>query len=127
MNAQVELPLEPVDATIVQRQPDFKSAIKLCIQVSGKDQKGIAIDLGIDAAQWSRILGGQAHFPENKLELLMDLCGNDIPLEWLAYRRRKGLHMLETEAQRQLRDKDVELTELRTKLAHFMEFAGAAK
>jgi hypothetical protein len=33
----------------------------------------------------------------------MTLCGNEIPLIWQALKRGKGVHMLEGEAERQLR------------------------
>ena len=117
---------KPVSADVLRAQPDMLAAINLCINVSGRDRKRLHSDLDIDSGHWSRILSGTGHFPPNKLETLMDLCGNEIPLEWLAWRRRKGLHLLETEAQRQLRDKDQEIADLRQKLEHFREFVKVA-
>lgn len=112
--SQVALPLaEPVDFSVIQRLPDFWSAIELCIRAAGKDPKAAYVELGIDKGQWSRIANGQAHFPHNKLLGLMDEMGNDIPLQWLAYRRGKGLHLLESEQQRLLRAKDEEIADLR--------------
>lgn len=52
---------------------------------------------------WTRILNGNgAHFPTDKLEQFMDLVGNEIPLQWLAHRRGKGLVLLLSEAERLL-------------------------
>ena len=82
---------QPISDEIVRMQPDFLSAIKLAIQVSGLEHKQIYGDLGIDKATWSKILDGQLNFPTNKYELLMDLIGNEIPLVWLAHKRGYGL------------------------------------
>jgi len=79
------------------------SAVDLCITAAG---------LSIDKAQWSRIRAGQAHFPHDKLIALMDAMGNDIPLAWLAFQRGKGLHLLESEQQRLMREKDDQLADL---------------
>lgn len=129
MTHQAELPVPhaPVSPEAVRNQPSMTAAIKLAVAVSGKDPKGVYIDLGIDPGHWSRMLSGQAHFPPDKLVALMDILGNEIPLEWLAWQRRKGLHMLETEAERRLRAKDAELDEMRAKLDHFAEFLRLAK
>jgi hypothetical protein len=87
---------------VVRAQPSFKAALRLAANVSGLEEKEIYIPLKIDASHWTRIMNGQAHFPDDKLEAFMDLVGNEIPLQWLAHRRGKGLHMLLTEAERLL-------------------------
>ena len=110
---QVSVPIETI-----MRRKCFLGAINLCVEVSGLDDKEIHITLEIDAAQWSRIRKGDAHFPPNKLERLMDLCGNEIPLEWLAHRRGKELRELETETQRQLRQEREARQEAERKLAY---------
>lgn len=71
---------QPVPPEVVYRQPDMLAAIRLAVQVSGLDEKQVFLPLGINKAQWSRILSGQAHFPENKIERFMDIVGNEIPL-----------------------------------------------
>lgn len=43
----------------------------------------IAARLEINRGHWSKILKGNAHFPLQKLPILMSLCGNTIPLQWL--------------------------------------------
>lgn len=94
---------QPVSAEVVQAQKDFLAALNLQINVSGLDDKEIYIPLDIDAAHWSRIRKGEAHFPLNKLNDLCDLCQNEITLEWFSWRRGKGLVVLESESQRLLR------------------------
>lgn len=99
----------PVDhgidmAAAISRLPDHLSAIEMCIRVSGRDPKHFYIDIEIDKGHWSRIMAGSLSFSTDKLDRLMDIAGNDIPLQWLAYRRGKGLHLLESEQQRLMRE-----------------------
>lgn len=120
MNAplsQMPLPLRAViPPDMVQQQQSLLDAILLCIQASGKEAKSLYLDLSIDKGHWSRIMAGKAHFPIDELEDLMQLCGNDIPLQWLAWRRGMGLHLLESEQQRLMREKDEQIRELQQQL-----------
>ena len=88
---QLELPMKPtmqdLDADMVSRQPSLTAAILLCQQVAGLDDRELAKALALDPAQWSRVKTGQAHFPQERLNRLMDVCGNEAPLIWLASRR----------------------------------------
>ena len=79
----VEIALETI-----MRQKSLLSAVSLCISASGLQDKEVYLSLEIDAGHWSRIMKGDAHFPLNKLGELMNLCGNEAPLIWLA--RSKG-------------------------------------
>lgn len=83
-------------------QSTFTAAIRLAANVSGLEEKQIYSELDIDAGHWTRILNGQAHFPPDKLDQFCDIVGNEIPLMWWAHRRGKGLHLLLSEAERQL-------------------------
>lgn len=109
VDAQEELPLRrrlvtsPVSPQVVQAQPSFRAALRLAANASGLEEKEIYLPLKIDAGHWTRIMNGDANFPDDKIEAFMDLVENEIPLEWLAFRRGKGLHMLEGEAERLLR------------------------
>jgi hypothetical protein len=109
VDAQGELPLRrnaptsPVSPEVVRAQPSFRAAIRLAANASGLEEKEIYVSLKIDAGHWTRMMNGDANFPDDKLEQFMDIVENDIPLEWLAFRRGKGLVMLEGEAERQLR------------------------
>jgi len=68
------------------------------------------MSLGIDAGHWTRISKGEAHFPQEKLNALMDFCGNEVPLIWLADRRGYELKPLMTSLEK-------ENAELRAKIA----------
>ena len=109
----------PLDT--VMRRRDFLGAINLCIDVSGLDDKEIYLELGIDAAQWSRIRKGDAHFPPNKLQSLMTVCRNEVPLIWLARSYGYALVQIETETQRQLREAHDMLEQERLKNSVLME------
>lgn len=96
---------EEVSLQSIARKRTLLDAVNYCIEVSGLDDKNIAISLGIDAGHFSNIRKGKAacNFPITKLDDLMNLCGNEIPLLWQAMKRGKGLVMLEGEAERLLR------------------------
>lgn len=103
----------PVSPEVVQAQPSFRAALRLAANACGLEEKEIYVPLKIDAGHWTRIMNGDANFPDDKIEQFMDLVENEIPLEWLAWRRGKGLHMLESEAERLLRLKDDENQKLK--------------
>lgn len=96
---------DEVSIQSIARKKTLLDAINYCIEVSGLDDKAIALSLDIDPGHFSNIRRGKpgANFPLTKLDDLMTLCGNHIPLIWLAMKRGMGLVMLEGEAERQLR------------------------
>lgn len=57
-------------------------AIRLCMQLSSLTHAYIAERLTIDPGHLSRVLSGQAHFPDTKSVQLMELCGNLAPVQW---------------------------------------------
>lgn len=89
---------------LVVRKQTFLAAIVLCVQLSGLDDKEIYLTLGMDAGHWSRIMKGDAHFPVDKIDSLMTLCGNEAPLQWLAHKRGYQLHLLKTAAERRIEE-----------------------
>lgn len=109
-------PMVDVDLPLVQAQPSFLSAVKLCISMAGFDYTNqVYLDLGIDASHWTRIINGKAHFPLDKINDLMDLCGNEVPMLWLNHSRGYDLHSLrklESETERALRIANERITEL---------------
>jgi hypothetical protein len=121
---QAELPLArradvpPVSEDTVMRRKDFLGAINLCIDLSGLDDKEIYLELGIDPGQWSRIRKGDAHFPPNKLQSLMTVCANQVPLIWLARQYGYELVQIESETQRLLRAEREARLEAEKKLAY---------
>ena len=116
-----------VPAGLIERCPCMTKAIALCVQLSGLDDKEVYLALEIDAGHWSRIMKGDAHFPPNKLNDLMDLCGNKAPLMWLALSRGKGLVLLKTEAEKRAEKAERDLADERTKTAMLMELLSGRK
>lgn len=103
-------PMVPVDPDLIARQPSLTRALVLCQTLSGHEDKRFVGSHGVcqSAAQFSRIMvNGQHHFPQDKLNLFMDLAGNEAPLMWLAYSRGYDLttmRLRESETQRELRE-----------------------
>lgn len=89
---------------LVARKKTFLSAIVLCVQLSGLDDKEVYLTLSIDAGHWSRIMKGDAHFPVDKIDELMSICGNEAPLQWMAMKRGYSLVMLKSAAERRIEE-----------------------
>lgn len=89
-------PKEDISDDLLLKCPSFKESLKLCKTFSGLDDKQLCMELGIDPGQWSRIWSGNAHFPDEKITAFMDLCGNIIPLRWLALHYGYELKPLKT-------------------------------
>lgn len=102
-----------ISVDVIARQRNFLSALTLCVQSSGLEDKEIYMQLGIDAGHWSRIMKGDAHFPVNRLNDLCEICGNEAPLIWWAHSRGYGLVMLKTEAERRIEDLETQLAKER--------------
>lgn len=124
MMIQGDLPLARAPETAevsmetIMRRKDFLGAINLCVELSGLDDKEIYLELKIDPGQWSRMRHGDAHFPPNKLQSLMAVCGNRVPLIWLARSYGYELVQIESETQRQLRIEREARIEAERKLAY---------
>lgn len=102
---QIAIPVE-VAPTEVARKRDFGGAIDLCLELGGKEPKEVQVDLKYDKGQFSRWQSGQEGIAVSKLFALMDYCGNDAPLLWLAHSRRwdiNSMRKVETEYERQNR------------------------
>lgn len=101
--------IQAVDPALIVKQPTMTKALQLCQTLSGKDDAQFYGPDGIvkDQAQWSRIMGASPHnFPHDKLNLFMDLAGNEVPLMWLLHSRGydlNSLRHLETETEKRLR------------------------
>lgn len=116
---QMEMLIAPVPRRteipdeIVAAQPNLTAAINLCISASGLEAKEIYIPLKIDKGHWTRICQGNAHFPVDKLESLMLLCGNDVPMRWLVRRRGFDLKAREDHKDKKLRELEQQNAALR--------------
>jgi hypothetical protein len=104
-----------VSDAVVGMQTDFQAALKLCKEISGLSDKQICAELDIDQAQWSRIWTGTGHFPPIKIKKFMDVCGNIIPLRWLAMDCGFELKPMKSTLELQLEAKDREIEAERKK------------
>lgn len=106
----------PVDVADVRVQPTGAAAIALCAARSGMQDKAVALDLGIDAAVWSRVKSGANSLSLEQLITLMQVCGNTAPLLWLLVRMGydpSSLKKLESDVERENRELREELTAMR--------------
>ena len=103
---------EDVSDEAVGRCKDLRAAIRMCIETSGFQIKEIAFDLGINKDHLSRMINTSddpRHFPPERINDLMNVCGNEIPLRWQALSRGYGLYRLKT-------DLELEVDKLRAAL-----------
>jgi len=114
--------LAAIPDEVVAAQPNFTAAINLGISASGLEDKEIYLPLQIDPGHWTRIRQGRAHFPVDRLEQLMMLSGNDIPLRWLALRRGYDLMPREDAKDRQLRELRCKVAEQEQELATLVKY-----
>ncbi|OPY13670.1 MAG: hypothetical protein A4E66_00672 [Syntrophus sp. PtaB.Bin001] len=92
---------QDVSDEIIAKLPNFKAALKLCKDISGLNDQQVCMALNMDPAQWSRIWTDKAHFPSEKIPCLMDICGNEVPLKWLAMKRGYELKPTQTVLERE--------------------------
>lgn len=104
----------PVAETQLRAAKTFKDSLRLCMKLSRvkRTQADLALQAGINACQFSKILHGDFHLPEDSIPLIEKLCGNCAMTQWLALQHGANLEF-ETVEQRQAR----EITELRAQLA----------
>jgi len=107
--------------------PSLSKACFRCIDESGLQDKSICYELEIDPGVLSRARTGQANFPPDKIDALMDLCGNEIPLRWQALKRHYGLVKLKGKLEAELEIERQKNAELELKLRHIEEFMRATK
>jgi hypothetical protein len=102
--------MQAIDPALIYKQPTFTKALHLCQTLSGKDDAQFYGATGVvkDQAQWSRIMGqaGSANFPQDKLNLFMDVAENEAPMLWLLHSRNYDITTLrhvETQTEMRLR------------------------
>jgi len=117
---------DEIPDSVIVASKDFKSAVRLCIEVSGLERKQVAAALDLQDPHLSRMLADsngsdERHFPLNKIEALMDICGNTIPVRWLALKRGYGLHRLKTALEVENEQLKAELQEREKEMATMMK------
>lgn len=117
---QIALPMiftpVEIDLADVQRQESWAAVLAFCAAKSGRQDKAIAADLGIQDAVWSRCKTGLNALSGDQLVRLMESCGNKAPLYWLLLRMGddpRSMRPLESETERQLREAREEIAQLR--------------
>lgn len=111
-------PMQDVPLDSIMARKTLLGAINLCIDLSGLDDKEVYLPLGVDAGHFSNLRKGKGHFPPDKINDLMDLCRNEVPLIWLAHSRGYGLVVLKTEAERRAEAAEKRALEAEKKLAY---------
>ena len=92
MSNQISMPvlIRPEE---VLREKTLGGAIELCAKAGGFAlDKTLQMELAVDKAQFSRWQSGQEGVVWPKLRRLMDVCGNDVPVLWMASQCNYDLH-----------------------------------
>jgi plasmid maintenance system antidote protein VapI len=115
--AQIALPVE-IRPEEVMRKKTLGASIELCAEAAGYDlDKAFQARLNVDKAQFSRWLNGTEGIVWPRLANLMDVCGNDAPVLWMAYERGYDLYAMrkrESELERQNRELRDQINALKT-------------
>lgn len=121
---EIALQPRPYTAEEVRACPTLTDALRLSCHVSRLTPDEIRDEMGIDSGQWSRIFNRSkpAHFPHDRLDEFMDTAGNDIVLDWMAWRRGKATVLLEDEKDRRIAALEAELEKERTARDAIAEF-----
>lgn len=116
----------PLSLPRLYQQPNMTAAIVECCANAGLEEKEAASLLGIDPAQWSRIVRGTAHFPTNRYREFMRKIGNEGVLLYLAHQCGYGLVPLRTDHEEQIAERDARIAELEKKLENVADFMAGA-
>lgn len=96
-----------IEPTEVARKKTLGSAPELCAELAGFSlDKELQQRLHVDKAQFSRWISGTEGILWPKFCALMDVCGNDAPLLWMAHQRGYDLESMrqrESETEKALR------------------------
>ena len=64
-----------------------RQAVLFAIQRAGRTQTVVGEELGLQQSHWSGIVNGKKNMSWNLKQKFCDLVGNDILLQWYAWRR----------------------------------------
>lgn len=109
--------------SLIYTQPDRLAAFRLAQIPSRKADKEFYGPLDIDKGTWSRIQDGDANFPMNKYFQYLDICENNIPLQYDAYKRGFLLVPIRSEVERELEEAKAEIARLRREREIERDFA----
>lgn len=104
---QIALPVH-VRSDEIARKKSLGDSIALCAELAGFTlDKELSQEMAVDKGQFARWLNGTEGIVWPKFQKLMDACGNDAPLLWMAHQRGYDLGSMrkrETELQRENRE-----------------------
>lgn len=113
----------PLDVSTLQSKPTFLAALKYVIQCGNfAREKELFQELGIDKGNWSRMMSGDASFPQDKEELLQELCGNDGLVIWRAYRKGKGVYDLQEAKDKRIAQLEQDNAQLRAEIETLVKY-----
>ncbi|KAF3997514.1 hypothetical protein [Glaciimonas immobilis] len=96
--------MQELDVRVVALQKDFTAVLSFCQQLSGLEDKEMCGEGRVFTctSTLSRVRNKSkaCNFPQDNLLMLMDICGNEAPLIWLADRRGYKLVPKETKWER---------------------------
>jgi len=83
-----------IDVTVLDEIRTLTEACERCYLLAGFSPKRVAAELGIPYNIFTRMFNPNdpRNFPPDLILPLMVLCGNVLPLEWLACRMEYALH-----------------------------------
>lgn len=135
MQQKLPLPEDATDQEILIRCNNFRDALRLAKEKSGKSEQLIAFELDecghkIDQSTLSLSLSQtpsqKKNFPSEALFEYMHIT-NEIPLRWLALKCGYGLVRLRSSLEVELEKEKAEKEELRKKLEYFEELIQKVK
>lgn len=104
---------QEISEAMISNCKDELAAIRLMIDLSGLEHKQIALEFEMSEFHLSEILSGKKNIPHNLPRRLMDLCGNEIYLRWLAISRGYGLVRLRSQIEIDFENVKRELQEVK--------------
>lgn len=113
---KVDVPLELVRSRKTQGQ-----AFTLACDYSGKEDKELALELGIDAGTWSRLKSGTNTLSGDRMQEFCRAVGNTALPEWVACQIGCTLVVIKTEAERRAEIAEARALEAEQKLAWAMD------
>lgn len=118
----------PLDLDVLYSKTTFAGALQYVVECGNFEKaKQCFQPLGIDAGNWTRMMDGEASFPQEKEDQLHELCGNEGLLLWRAYRRGKGLYDLQEAKEKRIAELERERDQLRTELDTLIKYGVLAR
>lgn len=112
-------PVAPVriDLDVVRSRKTQGQAFTMACDYSGKDDKELAMELGIDAGTWSRLKSGTNTLSADRMNEFCEAVGNTVLPEWIAYQIGCTLVVIKTEAERRAEIAEARAAEAERQLA----------